>query len=135
MEININYFAVVVSAIVMFGIGAVWYSTALFGKRWQSLLGLTDEQLRRGNIGSIYGLTFIAFIIGAYVLAHFIRLTNATTIVGGLETGFWLWLGFIATTMVINYAFQRKSTALWAIDAGYQLVAFCVGGVILAVWQ
>ena len=135
MEFGINHLAVVVSAIVMFGIGAVWYSPLLFGRKWQSLLGVSTDQLRKGNIGTTYGLTFIAFVVGAYVLAHFILMANATTAVGGLKTAFWSWLGFIATTTLINYAYQRKPYTLWAVDAGYQLVAFCAAGVILALWR
>jgi hypothetical protein len=135
MEISINHLAVIVSAVVMFAISALWYSPLLFGRKWQSLLGFTTEQLRKGNVASIYGFTFIAFIVGAYVLANFISLTNTTTVAGGLETAFWSWLGFIATTMLINYAYQRKSYALWAVDAGHQLVAFCAAGVILALWH
>jgi len=33
-----------------------------------------------------------------YILAHFVQFTDSKTAGGGMQTAFWLWLGFVATT-------------------------------------
>lgn len=53
---NINYLAVGIAAVAAFGLGALWYSPVLFGKRWQHNLGFTDESLQQGNMGKTYYL-------------------------------------------------------------------------------
>ena len=135
MEASINYPAVAVTAIVMFTLGALWYSPALFWKKWKSLVRMTDEEVRSGKPVKIYGLTFLAFFVAAFVLAQVLRLTNPATVLEGIQTSVWIWTGFVASTMLIHNLTQRKSLALWAIDAGYQLVAFCAAGAILTLWK
>lgn len=135
MDTGINYLAIVTAAVVMFVIGALWYSPALFWNKWRSLLNVTPEEIRSSSTVKIYGLTFVAFVIGAFVLAQLLVLAQANTLLEGLRTSFWIWLGFIATTMLINTLLHRKSLTLWAIEAGYQLVAFLVGGTILTLWR
>ena len=53
---EINWIAVVVAAVGSFLLGGLWYSPAMFGKVWQREAGLTDEQLKNGNMVRIFGL-------------------------------------------------------------------------------
>jgi hypothetical protein len=50
----------------------------------------------------------------------------------GALLGFKLWLGFVATTALINRVFQGGSMRLYVIDMGYHLVGLVVAGAILA---
>ncbi len=136
MQPVINYVAVVVAAVAQFIVGAIWYAL-LFGKKWGELVGMTEETAKQMNANPalLYGLPFIAYLVSCYVLAHFVHYTNAKTAKEGAQTGFWAWLGFTATVLFIQYHFQNKAFALWAIDAGYNLVAFIAAGMILAVWK
>ncbi len=135
MTTEMNHLAVFVTALAMFGLGAVWYSPALFGKKWQKLVGKSDEELKQADSKKIFGVAFLAYLIASYVLAHFVLFTEAGTPTTGFQTGFWVWLGFVATTLLINNLFQRQSLQLWAIDASFNFFAFCIGGVILAIWH
>ena len=54
---EINYFAVAAGALATFVVGGLWYSPVLFGKAWQRETGLSDEQLARGNMLRIFGIT------------------------------------------------------------------------------
>ena len=45
----VNILAVLIAAVSSFLLGGLWYSPALFGKAWQREVGLTDEQLAKGN--------------------------------------------------------------------------------------
>lgn len=130
---DINYLAVVVAAILSMLIGAVWYAPQVFGAQWMKLIGKKEKDLQEsGSTG--YVIAGLGFLLIAYVMAHFVQYAGSNTLTKGLETGFWLWLGFVATTFAINCAFSLHPQKLWAIDAGYYLACFLVIGALLATW-
>lgn len=131
---EINYWAVLVSAISGFAIGSVWYMPRVFGTSWVTMLGRTESDVQAGFNTKMFGKTFAATLIMVYVLAHFVDYAGATTPGQGAITGIWLWLGFVATVMFINTLYENKPIKLWAINAGYQLAVLVVAGAILAVW-
>lgn len=138
LEVHINYLAILVSAIIMFGLGALWYSPVLFAKPWLSSLGKTGEQLqedaRQRSMILTFGLSFIAYFVMAFVMSHVIDYAAAKTLSDGLRTGFWLWLGLVATTSLVLSLFESRSLRLYLIDMGYHLIGMLIMGGILAVW-
>ena len=70
---EINYVAVLVAAVGSFLLGGLWYSPALFGKAWQREAGLSDEQLKSGNMGRIFGLSLILAFIGVKLVLHYLH--------------------------------------------------------------
>lgn len=135
-DINVNYLAVLVSALVSFGLGAVWYSPSLFGKQWMAAIGKTEDELREGGgMAMIFILTLIVWLIAAYVLAVIIGFAKVESLGNGLIMGFLCWFGFAASLSLMNNLYERKSPALWLINSGYSLVAFLISGAILAVWK
>jgi len=128
---QINYLAVLATAIIGLVIGAIWYSPKAFGPMWQRLLSISGPTKMR----PITVLkTFAALLVMSYILAHFIDYVAATTLVEGGVTGIWVWLGFIATTLFINIWNEDRPLRLWLINAGYYLVVLAVTGGILAIW-
>ena len=103
---EVNFLAVLVAAIVSMGVGMLWYGP-FFGKEWGRLMGIdvNDEakkkEMQKGMKPAMVG-TFISFLIMGYVLSYYIGAASASTVSSGLNTGFWAWLGFVATTIVIN---------------------------------
>ena len=135
MQVSVNYLAVLGAAVVNMIVGFLWYGP-LFGKPWMKLVGMTDKNMEDAKAGmaKTYGLTFVAALIMAYVLAHFVKLVGATTAGMGVQTGFWAWLGFVATTSLNQYLYSVKSKpwSLYALEQGYWLVIFVINGAILA---
>jgi hypothetical protein len=74
-------------------------------------------------------------LVLVYILAHFVQYTKATNAIGGIQTAFWLWLGFIVTTQLPTVLFERRSFGLFLINVGYQFVGCSLAGAILAVWR
>ena len=136
-EVEVNYLAVLVAGIVAMAVGALWYSPLLFAKPWVVAMGWSQQQLakRKTSLGRAYELTFLATLVSAFVLSVCIGYVDAMTVVEGAIVGFWLWLGFVATTMAATALFQGQSLSLYLIDAGYQLVGLAIMGSILAVWR
>lgn len=133
-QIEINYLAVLAAAVSSMVIGALWYSPVLFAKSWMAELGKKQEDLQSGA-GMGYLLAAVAALVEAYVLAHIVNYAQATTLSEALQTGAWVWLGFVATTTAINYKFQGKSLKLYVIDAGNHLAVLLAMATILTLWQ
>lgn len=121
-------------------IGYYWYGP-LFGKEWMRMVGLTKEMAEKAKkeMGEKYGLMFVSSLVTAYVLDHFIWFTTpgSVTILVGVKTAIWAWLGFVATTALSKFLFspEKKPIKLLAVETGYHLVTLVVMGVILAVWR
>lgn len=133
LQANINYLAVFVAAVVYMIIGALWYSPVLFGKIWKKLVGHPHDDMH-GNAANGYGLTFVAALLIAYVLAHFVDYMGADTIFAGAQLGFWLWAGFSVTTGVGETVFAGRPGKLYVLNMSYNLVAIVIMAIILAVW-
>lgn len=137
MQVDINYPAVIVAAIIYYAGGALWYSPVLFGKSWMGLVGLTEEKLNEAkkDAWKSYLSAFIAALLISYGLARLEAYMNVITIAGGFHTGFWTWFCFVLTTMTTNNSFAGRPVKLLLLDGGYHLYGFIVISVILAVWK
>ena len=133
---ELNYLAILVTAVVIFAIGALWY-TVLFGKAWTEAHGLTPDQIAAMQKGAAraYGVSFLAYIVVAVVLSLLISLLGIDNWMAGAKLGFVCWAGFVATIGLTAYLYSTKRFATYLIDAAYQLVFMVVAGAILAVWR
>lgn len=130
MEIIINPWAVLVAALSTFIIGGLWYSL-LFAKPWQRAAGVSDDQLRSGTARVFIG-SFVLAVVMAASLAAFIGDTGlAFGIFAGIAAG----VTWVAAAFGVNYLFERRSLMLFAINAGYNVVAFAIMGSIIGAMQ
>src|SRR5258708_9591001 len=90
-------------------------------------------EMQKGG-GKMYGITFVATLVSAVVLAKVIDLTSVVTVLYGMKVGFAIWLGFVATVQLTGALFTKQPTKLFLINTGYQLVCYVVMGAILAKW-
>lgn len=132
-NVSINYWAVLVAAAINMVVGAIWYSKPLFAKPWAKATGRKMEQMGNGAKGYVF--TVGGALVEAWILAHFVRYADSTTVLKGALTGFWLWLAFVAITSAVNTIFAGRPWKLWQIDAGYFLVVLLLQGALLAVWR
>ena len=126
---GINYIAVVVAALTGFGIGMVWYMA--LGKQWMAALGKTKEDLKGGAwpfTAAIASQLVMAFML-AGVVGHLGE--GQVTLRNGAITGAAVWLGFVATTMLVNHAFQGQRAALTVIDGGHWLAVLVGMGAVI----
>lgn len=133
-EVDVNFWAVLLAAVANMLIGSIWYSKAMFANKWMALMGKTEEEIRASGLNLAYIGMMVGALVMAYVMAHSVNYAQADTVTEGVVTGFWLWLGFIVTTKVSDVLFEGQPKGLFAINAGYFLVALPVMGAILAAW-
>lgn len=126
---ELNYLAILLSALSTFLIGGLWYSPALFGKAWMKENGFKEEDMKDANMVKIFGLAFVLALISAINLAMFMGPEKDVSM--GAAYGFAAGFGWVATFVGTHYLFERKSFKLFLINAGYSVVALTVMGVII----
>ena len=160
---EINFYSVLVAAATTLVVGFIWYSPMLFANVWMKESGLTEDQLKKGNLLKIFGLTFIFSIMIAMIMQVLtIHQFGALGMVGGpglAETakpsyaafmadygtafrtfkhgalhGFISGLFFAFPLVAINGLFERKSWKYIFIHAGYWIVSMTIMGAIVCGW-
>ena len=139
---SINYLAVLVSTIVIFALGGLWYSPALFAKRWIRLQNKTEEQMRAeaaaANMPLLYLAAFVCAFLQSWVLAmvigHMSQVAEMSIAHAAIFSAL-LWVGFAGSTSFASALFSGAPRQLWAINSLYNLVSFVIAGIILGLWR
>ena len=132
---DLNHLAVVVSAVILWLLGAVWYSPALFAKPWMALLGINKGATKGSSMIAGMITSFVCDVILAFILAHIVIWTQAATFGWGALVGFIVWVGFIAAPNLPQGIYEGRPFKLFAINSGYWLVGLLIIGGVLAVWR
>jgi hypothetical protein len=125
-----QWWQIALAVLAYFAIGALWYSPALFGRQWARELGKKMGEM--GDPRNAMIVTFLAMVLLILIEACFVSATATDTPLRGAFLGAKLWLGFVATTALINNVFQNGSRRLYLIDQGYHLVGLVLAGALLA---
>ncbi|MHB8572989.1 MAG: DUF1761 domain-containing protein [Candidatus Dormibacteria bacterium] len=128
-----NWLAIVLSAVILFIIGSVWYSPVLFGKQWAGYLG---REVPSGAPPPQAIITALAgSLVTATILAYLISLSAAPTLGLGLFMGGAVWLGFSLPPSAIMGSFEDRPFGQVAINLGQSLVSYLVIGALLGLWH
>src|SRR5690606_37203596 len=92
-----------------------------------------EEDLKKGNMAKIFGLTFLLGLVAAVNLAMF--LGAATNMSTGAFYGFLAGFAWVATFIGTRYLFERTSFTLCLINAGYSVLSLTVMGMIIRAWR
>jgi Protein of unknown function (DUF1761) len=126
---DINWIAMLVAAIAGFMVGGLWYGP-LFGKPWMAETGITEEEARKSNMPKLFGTVFVLNLFAAFILGHVLATYGNPGLATSAMVGGGIGLGFVATSIGVNYLFSRNSMRLFLIDAGYWTVIYSVMGAI-----
>ncbi|MEO8803628.1 MAG: DUF1761 domain-containing protein [Rudaea sp.] len=124
---HISWIAVIVSTLVAFILGGLWYGP-LFSKPWMREMGVGRDFKPRVSQPILFGLAIAFNFISALVFAAFVGPSPSLAL--ALGAGAAIGLAWVAPCMVIVYLFAARSTTLAAIDAGYAVAQFVAFGVV-----
>lgn len=131
---SINWLAIVVCVVLNMVNGFIWYHPSVFFKAWWKGIGKSEDEQTDPN-PTIWVWTILAAFVEAIFVSFLITAMGSNTIITGLQAGFMIWLGFVATTNLVNNLFAGRGFKVWAIEAGNHLVFLLICGGILAVWR
>jgi hypothetical protein len=125
----VNWLAIIIAAIANMVIGFLWYGNWAFGKSWTQLQGRAMGEGQQP--GPLYALTIVGAVVQAIAMAWFMLQTGTNNGAGGALIGLFVGLGFIAPAMFADVLFAGRPPRLYAITAGYQVLAAVVQGAII----
>lgn len=133
----INIWAVLVSALAFWALGALWYSPVLFSKRWQKEVGFKEEDVTGSNMALVFGGSFLLMLFMVWALNFVINSHKPEDVSLGMGLHYGAFTGFFFSmlTMGINYLYQRRSIVLWLIDGIYVVLGLSIAGMILGAWR
>lgn len=132
-EIAHNYTAIAAAMAASIVLGMLWYGP-LFGKMWMKLVGMSEADMKKAKekgMGKSYGVMLIATFVMACVLSLVLAAFDAATAKEAGMVGFWIWLGFVATTTVDGVLWKGESWKLWILNNAYRLIALKLMAVAL----
>jgi len=131
---TVNWLAILVAGISSFVVGGIWYSPGLFGKAWMKDNNFTEESIKKGNKGKIFGFTFIFSLLMAANLGMFLNDPTKIDLSMGAFYGF---LAGIWTfcAIAIHSLFELKPWRLILINGFYSVVSLTLMGAIIGVWR
>jgi hypothetical protein len=132
--VPIHTWPFIVAVLIKFIVGWLWYSPMLFLRQWQTLSGITDEQMKGGMAKGI-AIWLIGSVLMTFILAHAVYYAGANTVVTGAEVGFANWVGFVLVVALDTYAAEKRPFQLVAINTGSNLIALILMGGVLGGWQ
>ena len=129
----VNWPAVIVAAIAMFGLGAVWYSPALFVNQWAKAAGVSREGKPGSSFIVIMGGSFVLTLLMAANLAFFVAgVPDLGAVIGySIAAG----LGWATFSLWIISLFEQRPFAYILINGGYLTIGFALMGLILGLWR
>jgi hypothetical protein len=130
---QINWLAVAAAALSTFVVGGLWYSPALFARPWMRANGLSEERLRQGGVGKVFGGAAVLALVMAVNLAFFLGKDAGAA--WGAGAGALAGVGWVGAGLGTLYLFERRPLALFLINGGYMAVAFTLMGTIIGAWS
>ena len=131
---ELNFLAILVSAGIIWILGALWYSPLLFAKPWVAIVGRQMGEKPKGVVKGMVS-SFIGDLLLSLVLAHFVVWAHAHGFGHGAFIGLLCWIGFVVSPLYPQSIYEGRPFRYFAINSGYWLIALGVVGGLLAVWR
>lgn len=135
---GVNWIAAIAAAGATFFLGGLWY-TALFGKRWRELQGITDAQVaelqKRRPPPLFFGGMLASYLVLSLAIALLFQAAGVTSAARGALAGLLLWIGPAAAIRMTDHLSGDRPIGVLAIDSSFQLIYLVGIGAILGGWQ
>lgn len=158
----LNPLAIVVAAVSPLVVGFIWYNPKVFGNAWMKEAGITDEQIKGGNMLKIFGMALVfAFLLAMAMPGIVIHQMGVFSLVGGDPSialpsyaalmadyseafrtfkhgafhGAFTGIFLALPILGTNALFERKSAKYIFINSGYWIVTLGIMGAIICGWR
>ncbi len=135
--LHVNYLTVLVSAVVVFVLGWLWYSPLLFFKPWMRARGMDPAAAMAGAKmpGGKLAIEFARCFVLSFVIFRFVTLLGIVRVLGAVHFGLSVWIGFPVLILVGSVLWENTPWKVAAIHAGDWLVKMLVVPIIVVLWH
>lgn len=133
-HLHFNHWSLLVSAVILWLLGAVWYSPLLFAKPWAAIVSRPMGEKPKGVVHGMIA-SFVGDLLVAFVLAHVVYWSGADGFAMGAFVGFLAWLGFVVAPLYPQRIYEGRPFKYFAINSGYWLIGLVVVGGLLSAWR
>lgn len=132
----LNWLAVIAATAVLYALGGLWYSPALFGSRWRAGVGFSPPDGWKPG-----ALLYLAPLAGCFVAtlatALLVTVTDAHSLNDGVALGLIVGLGYGAAVAGVDATAPShpRPGALALITGAYWTIGLVLVAVILSVWR
>jgi hypothetical protein len=123
---NLPWLSVITAALLAFLLGAIWYCPTLFGN-----ITVSTENKKKHNT-STYIFSFLFLIIAASAFS--LLLGKNPSIEPALKLSLLVGIGFVASTLGVNYLYTNKGIKILLIDSGYHISQFIIYAIVFSYW-
>lgn len=131
---DLNYLAIVISSVIYFGLGAVWFGP-LFGKQWLRLVGLSLTEEDKKNALFMFAKTFLLDLFITVCTAFILVLAKSETVADALTISAIIGFGFVIAPFLGNYMYAKRSMSLFFIEGFYHVFCIVIVSIILTMWR
>lgn len=134
---QLNWLAVVVGALVYFGLGALWYSPMVFGRAWQRSIGWDESRTPPQQSAMTYVVPVVAYLVMAIAVGLLAAATGTDELVEGIVLGLVLGIGLSLAHTFVDASFDPNKPEPWtwfAINGTYHALGLVIVAVIIAIW-
>ena len=134
---RVNWLAIVVSAIVLFFFGWVWYHV-LFGTMWKAEMATLAPAAMAGVSTNSWYPRVVAIVmsfVSAYGLARILGWRGDWSVGRGAFIGLSMGLLIFGSMTWLDYAFSGFGSTLGWINIGFVAVGMAIQGVVLALMK
>jgi hypothetical protein len=138
---SINVLAVLVSWLVTFISGFVWFGPKTFYPLWWRLMGKTQNDVPGGgtNMGVTFGSVLVGQLISiptlAIILGPLVELGRVGGALDGALVGLLLGFGIAGATALGHRMFAGHGAVVWIIESGNDIINLGIAGAILVTWR
>ena len=130
---KLNYWAVIVAAVVAFVGSSVWY--VVFGNELAKVSPVFAELQAQKPAAWRMLAVFAGSLVLSFVVAYVISLKADVTWLGAVGIGCLLWLGLSAVQWVSSMVWEKVPLTMAAIHAGDWLMKLVVISAIVGAWR
>jgi hypothetical protein len=134
---DVNWLAVLVGGVGYFALGALWYSPPLFGKAYQSAVGMDPQAQQDMNMAG-YLVSLPLMLVTSLAVALLALATGSDTAAEGLNLGLVAGIGIslMLLAVVANYEVNDpKPWTLFWINGSYHTLGVIGLAILHALWR
>jgi hypothetical protein len=132
MPLQPNWIAILIAALIPMLVGFIYYHKSLFGKAWMNSLGLTEEDLKKGNMAIIFGVSLLmSFLLSMFMLQNVdgpMQEGEFDSFKHGAFHGTLIGIVVAMPVLVTNGLFERKNFKNLAINTLYWIITLALMG-------